>query len=243
MMKYPTGFHPDGTHLIVQGDNLATLKNCDGYYTATLDEAGMPTTPVVGYTASYHSESGSSEKWVGLTYYNFSKADLWPAVLTHFGKQMALKISEAKLAPDMIVGAPWAGIKFSQEVSRILACRHIFAEKKEDDMILGRYDLEIPKGARILIGEELVNNTSTTGKLITLIEEAGGEVVGILCAINRSYPFKNTFEVADGRSVPILGVIEVPTPQYKQHEAIVADAIAEGRVVWKPKYEWDRLPR
>jgi orotate phosphoribosyltransferase len=110
-------------------------------------------------------------------------------------------------------------------------------------VILGRYDMEIPKGARVVIGEELVNNTSTTGKLITLIEEAGGQVVGILCAINRSYPFKNAFDIADGRSVPILGVIEVPTPQYKQHEAIVAGAIAEGLYVPKPKYEWDRLPR
>lgn len=234
-------FSNDGSHLIVSGDNLATLKNCQGYYTATLGADGKPTSPVVGYTASYSTGDGVAGKWVGLTYYNFSKADLWPAVLTHFAQQMATRIILENCVPDMIVGAPWAGVKFSQEVAHILGCRHIFAEKKGDEIALGRYEDEISSGAKILIGEELVNNTSTTGKMITLIEDSGGVVTGIFCAINRSYPFKQKFEIGTERRLPILGVIEQSTPQYKQDDPMVATAIAEGQIVWKPKYEWSKL--
>ncbi len=234
-------FDPSGSHLIVTEDNLATLENCHGYYTATIGPDGKPTSPLAGYTASYTAEDGSEKKWVGFTYYNFSKADLWPAVLTHFAQQMADTIRREKLTPDIIVGAPWAGVKFSQEVGRLLGCRNIFAEKKGEEIILGRYDDEIPRGAKVLIGEELVNNASTTGKLIKLIEDAGGVVTGIFCAINRSFPLKQKFELEGGKSLPILGVIEKSTPQYMQEDELVADAIAEGRVVWKPKYEWTKL--
>jgi adenine/guanine phosphoribosyltransferase-like PRPP-binding protein len=235
--------YSNGTHLIAPNDNLATLKNCQGYYSATLDADGKPTSSVVGYSGSYEDTDGQQQKWVGLTYYNFSKADQWPEVLTHFAKQMATSINAKSLFPSMIVGAPWAGVKFSQEVARLLGCRHIFAEKKGDDLILGRYEDEIPLGASVLIGEELVNNASTTDKLISLIEGVGGRVIGIFCAINRSYPFADSFTTADGRILPIMGVVEKSTPQYKQDNSLVSAAIAEGRVVWKPKYGWTELHR
>ncbi len=154
---------------------------------------------------------------------------------------MAEILTSENLIPDIIVGAPWAGVKFSQEVARLLGRRHIFAEKKGEEIILGRYENEIPSGAKVLIGEELVNNTSTTDKLISLNESVGGQVIGIFCAINRSYPFKDSFTTVDGRILPIMGVVEKSTPQYKQDDPLVADAIAEKRIVWKPKYEWAKL--
>ncbi len=232
----------DGSHLIVPGDFLKTLENCEGYYVCPQDADGKPLGPVVGYAGEYDAADGVRKKWVGLTYYNFSKADVYPAVLTFFAQAMADRLKERRMVPDLIVGAPWAGVKFSQEVARILGRRHIFAEKKGDNIVLGRYEGEISSGERVMVGEELVNNLSTTGKLIGLIEEAGGIVVGICCAINRSYPGVKTFWDAPRKDpLPIIGVIEIPTPQYKQDDPVVAEAVTIGNVVWKPKYAWNRM--
>jgi orotate phosphoribosyltransferase len=233
----------DGSHLIDSGgDFLRTLENCEGYYVCPTDSDGKLKGPVVGYTAPYDLPDGTKKKWVGLTYYNFAKADPWPAVLTFFAVQMHVQLKTRGMQPNVIVGAPWAGVKFSQEVARLQGCRHIFAEKQGDDLILGRYENEIRPGDDVMIGEELVNNASTTGKLIKLIESAGGRVMGIFCAINRSSPFKETFWMApESDPIPIIGVINRETPQYKQHDPVVAGDIASGNVVWKPKYAWEQM--
>jgi adenine/guanine phosphoribosyltransferase-like PRPP-binding protein len=249
----------DGSHLVVEWDFLKTLENCQGHYVCPVGPDGKLLGPVVGYTAPYTASDGSEKKWVGLEYFNFSMADQWSAVLKAFAFEMASKlVGRGPPEPDLIVGAPWAGVKFSQAVALRVGCRHIFAEKevvgfddkgkKIEKLILGRYEGMIHVGDRVVIGEELVNNASTTKKLIDLIENAGGQVVAIACAINRSYPFRDSFEIEPGeniinpgRSIPIISVIERSTPQYRQDDPLVAEAIAADNVVWKPKYAWDRM--
>lgn len=121
-------------------------------------------------------------------------------------------------------------------------CRHIFAEKTAQGIVLGRYEGDIKPGDQVVIGEELVNNASTTEKLIRLVEDAGGTVIGISCAINRSYPFRDTF-TSDGRApIPIVSVIERPTPQYRQDDALIVAAVEAGNpIIWKPKYAWGQM--
>lgn len=229
----------DGSHLLERdGDAFRILENCQGYYRCPTDGDGRPVGPIVGYTKEY--EPGKN--WVGLEYYDFAMADMWPAVLEYFASRMVQRLREADLVPDIIIGAPWAGVKFSQEVARQIGCRQIFAEKTGyGQLILGRYEGVIEPGASVFIGEELVNNASTTGTLIQLVEQAKGHIIGILCAINRSFPFRAGFLGSDGKEIPILGVIERETPQYRQDDPLVVQAIVERHVVWKPKYHWGRL--
>ncbi|MBP6889754.1 MAG: hypothetical protein KBC83_02140 [Candidatus Moranbacteria bacterium] len=232
-------YQRDGSHLLVpDGNAFQILRNCQGYYCCPVDANGIPIGPIVGYTKKY----APGLHWVGLEYYDFAMADMWPAVLEYFAFRMVQRLREANLVPDIIIGAPWAGVKFFQEVARQIGCRQIFAEKTGDGrLILGRYEGAIESGASVFIGEELVNNASTTGTLIQLVEQAKGQVISILCAINRSFPFRAEFLGSDDKEIPILGVIERETPQYQQDDPLVAQAIAEGRVVWKPKYNWGRL--
>lgn len=232
----------DGSHLIdPEGDFLKTLENCRGYYDCPVSADGKLLGPVVGYTASYDTLDGTKKKWVGLAYFNFATADPWPAVLTFFAGEIVRKLQEKRIVLDVLVGAPWAGVKISQEEARLLGCRHIFAQKKGDDIILGRYEDEIRPGDIVAVGEELVNNASTTEKIIKLIEDAGGHVALITCAINRSFPFKSTFWVPPRDPIPIIGAIERSTPQYHQDDPVVAEAIAAGNVVWEPKYAWGAM--
>jgi len=232
-------YQRDGSHLLVSdGNAFQILRNCQGYYRCPVDANGIPIGPIVGYTKEY----APGLHWVGLEYYNFSKADVWPAVLNYFASVMADKLQEAGVLPDVIIGAPWAGVKFSQEVSRLVGCRHIFAEKQEGGRLsIGRYEGIIRSGDSVVIGEELVNNASTTGNLIGLVEEAGGKVRGIICAINRSFPFKAEFLISDTERVPIFGVIERERPQYQQNHPLVAAKVAADEVIWKPKYHWEQM--
>lgn len=237
----------NGRHLIVQGDLLRTLENCQGHYACPRGPDGQLLGPIVGYTAEY----APGKNWVGFEYFNFSQADQWPAVIADFALAMGDRLSQRGITPDLIVGAPWAGVKFSQEVAWYIGCRHIFAEKevtgfdekgkKLEELILGRYEGMVCAGDRVVIGEELVNDASTTQKLIDLIENVGGKVMAIACVINRSYPFRDSLEISGRASIPIVGVINRSTPQYRQDDPLVAEAIAAGNVVWKPKYAWNQM--
>ena len=78
----------NGSHLVVRGDFLKTLENCQGHYACPVGPDGKLFGPVVGYTATY--EPGKN--WVGLEYFNFSQADQWPAVLMGFAVNVTMPL-------------------------------------------------------------------------------------------------------------------------------------------------------
>lgn len=240
------------------------LINCKGLYECPVNELGQPLGPLVGYAGTYKVADAdfvatnipgragplinppAVQHYVGLAYYNYSMADQWPAVNRAFARKLAENIRNVMDVPDVILGAPMAGIKLSSALAEELGCRHIFAEKKvtvigqggqrdEEALVLARYDIH--PGDRVLIGEELVNNISSADKLIELIEKAGGEYVGISCAINRSAQGLSQYQ---GKL--IVSVLSVPTPQYRQDDPLVTNALKRGlEIIWKPKPAWDQL--
>jgi adenine/guanine phosphoribosyltransferase-like PRPP-binding protein len=234
--------------LLVRHNYLETLKRCKGFYECPCDSGGNFRGPLVGYAGTYEDIDGKTFHFVGAKYYNFSRADQWPAVLEIFAEAASEFLYDRDIEPTVILGVPMAGLKFSQEVAGYMECRHIFAEKRPvlelnsgarivEELVLARY--EIYPGDQVVIGEELVNNCSTTAKLIKLVEDAGGKVIGIVCAINRSYPFIDQYN-----GIPIVSVIEQPTCQYRQDEPEVVDLVKNGNVIWKPKIkDWPRLQK
>lgn len=241
-----------GREFLVEGDLLATLKKCGGYYQCPEDSDGNLIGPLVGYAGTYKGSDNQDLHYVGSQYFNFSRADQWPAVLRAFAHAAVLKLDRADIEPRVILGAPMAGLKLSQAIADNTESRCIYAEKSVcwvarvgdeiykppiENLKLARY--EINPGDRVVICEELVNNFSTTGKLIELALAAGGEVIGIVCAINRSYPFANRF-----LDIPVVSVIEASTPQYRQDDPMVAWLVETGEVIWKPKIgDWPRLQK
>lgn len=248
---------PGGAHLIVEGDPRQTLINCEGLYECPLDTDGSPLGPLVSYAGKYDTGEGRKKNYVGLAYYNYSMADQWPAVNRWFARCLIngpMKAEEAvstepyRWQPKIVIlGAPMAGIKFSAALAEELGCRHIFAEKKtvkvglmvgerdEEELRMLRYDIH--PGDLVFIGEELVNNLSTTKDLVAIIEEAGAIYMGIMCVINRSWP-----EVREFMGKPIYSVLHVPTPQYRQDDVLIVDAVARGLpIIGKPKHDWGTL--
>ena len=247
---------PGGAQLIVEGDPRQTLINCQGLYECPVDETGQPVGPLVGYAGTYRVPYDGFEHYVGLAYYNYSMADQWPAVNRWFARCLVngpmkgheVQSTELYRWQDkmVILGAPLAGIKFSAALAEELGCRHIFAEKKvlkagrpgerdEEELRMLRYDIH--PGDLVFIGEELVNNLSTTKELVVMIENAGAIYMGITCVINRSWP-----EVRAFMDKPIYSVLHVPTPQYRQGDPLIVAALASGQsIIGKPKYDWATL--
>lgn len=235
--------------LVVWNNPLETWKQCGGYYKCPIDEKGQRIGPLVGYTGKYRTNNGNWNAYVGEEYWNFAKVEQYPRVLDYFSLRLCCKILNrmfsASKTVDVILAAPLGGILFASSLARVLQCRSIFGEKRtmiasadqhsnESQITLDRH--EIYEGEDVLILEDVINNFSTTEKLITLVESRGGKVREIACALNRSS--KTSY---GQKCIPVVSVIDAPTAQYTQDDPYVLSDIVSGNVVWKPKDAWKML--
>lgn len=233
--------------IFVPGDVIATLRNCNGVYECPMDANGHPLGPLVGYAGQYEGTDGNLLNYVGFVYYNVGQGDQFPSIV--YGWAYTHAKSLISLVPTLLVAAPMGGITYMEALKSTLWCRGIFAEKKVIDaaqegkrenskLIFGRY--EIYKGDRVILVEDIVNNFSTTEQLITLVEKAGGKVVAIVCLINRSD--RVVYERESGQvAIPVLSLQHKPTPQYRQDDPAVRQCVEQGRVIFKPKDQWEKL--
>ncbi|MFZ2187532.1 MAG: phosphoribosyltransferase [Candidatus Moraniibacteriota bacterium] len=232
---------------IVLGDVIATLRRCDGVYECPMSTEGKPLGPLVGYAGQYE-EGGKLLNYVGFVYYNVGKGDQWSHISSGWAMRHAQLLTKYSL--DVLVAAPMGGISYMSVLKLYIdCCRGIFAEKKvieaaqegkreKSKLILGRYD--ICEGDRVILLEDIVNNFSTTKQMIELVENAGGKVQAIACVINRS--LKTTYWEAPARDpLPVICLEHRPTPQYRQDDPVVAEYIAVGNVIMKPKDRWAEL--
>ena len=70
------------------------------------------------------------------------------------------------------------------ELGRQLGKRAIFTERENNVMTLRR-GFEIQKGEKVLITEDVVTTGKSSMETAKVIEELGGEVVGIACIVDR----------------------------------------------------------
>jgi len=89
--------------------------------------------------------------------------------------------------------------------------RSIFAERnKQNDMELRR-GFELHPGEKVLLAEDVITTGGTLKEIIPMVEEAGAEVMGVFCIINRSG--KSTWQ-----GHPLISLIELTFPTYAPEE-------------------------
>ena len=231
--------------LISSHDPLRTLKNCDGFYESPKDENGKYVGPVVGYAKKYDAGAGVMKNMVGFVYLNFAKAEQLPEVRRHFAELIVEKAVAMGIKANVVLGAPMGGLLLAADIGCIAKMRTIFAEKvvtvvanKADNLreqsllVIDRHDLAI--GAEVILVEDVVNNFSTTSEIKSLVEINGAKLVAIACAFNRSGK-------SDWEGIPVISACDIVFDQYIQEDVAVAEIIAAGNIVLKPKLEWDRL--
>lgn len=86
---------------------------------------------------------------------------------------------------DVIVGPAMGGIVYAYEIGRQMGKRTIFTERVDNEMTLRR-GFEIKPGERCLIMEDVVTTGVSSLETKRVIEEHGGECIGIACVVDRS---------------------------------------------------------
>jgi orotate phosphoribosyltransferase len=86
---------------------------------------------------------------------------------------------------DVVIAPAVGGIIVAHEVGRLLQARVLFAERQDAKMSLRR-GFQILAGEKVLVCEDVVTTGGSVREVIEVAREAGGEVVGVFCIVDRS---------------------------------------------------------
>ncbi|MFC3050764.1 orotate phosphoribosyltransferase [Kordiimonas pumila] len=106
---------------------------------------------------------------------------------------------------DLVVSPAMGGVIVGYEVARQLGVPGVFTERVDGAFTLRR-GFDIPKGARILMMEDVITTGLSSRECIKTITEWGGDVVAAGCLINRSGGQADV-----GAPVTALVTIDAPT--------------------------------
>lgn len=101
-------------------------------------------------------------------------------------KVLSLVVDKIKdLDIDLVVGPAMGGVVVSYELGRQLGKEAVFTERKDNVMELRR-GFEVKSGAKIIIAEDVVTTGKSTKETKKVLEDLGGEVIGVACIANRT---------------------------------------------------------
>jgi orotate phosphoribosyltransferase len=100
-------------------------------------------------------------------------------------KALAQKVKAADLGPiDIVVSPAVGGIVPGYETARHLQVPAVWVEREDGQFRLRRF--ELPRGARVLIVEDIVTTGLSSRETVAAVEALDAEVVGCACLIDRS---------------------------------------------------------
>lgn len=131
-----------------------------------------------------------------------------PQVAAKLCKSLVAKImTTLDVKIDLVVSPAMGGVVVGYEMGRQLGVKSIFTERVDGELTLRR-GFEIPKGARILMAEDIVTTGLSSRECIKVIHEYGGEVVAASCLIDRS---NGSADVG----VPLVSLAGLEIPAYE----------------------------
>lgn len=87
-------------------------------------------------------------------------------------------------AVECVIAPAMGGIVVGHELARALDVRAIFAEKRDDRLVLRRFDIR--KGDRLVVAEDVVTRGGRVSETIDIVKACGGEVVAVAILVDRS---------------------------------------------------------
>ncbi|WP_084411821.1 orotate phosphoribosyltransferase [Fulvimarina manganoxydans] len=132
-------------------------------------------------------------------------------------RAMAEAISERIEGPiDYVVGPAVGGIIPAYETSRHLGVPAVWVERENGVFRLRRF--EIPRGARVVVVEDIVTTGLSIRETVTCLKELGAEVLAASCIIDRSAGKADV-------GVPLVALAEYEVPAYSP-DALPAELAA-----------------
>ncbi len=95
---------------------------------------------------------------------------------------------------DMVVAPAIGGLVIGQEVARLLNKPYIFTERKEGEMQLRR-GFTIPKGARLLVVEDVITTGGSVRECMAVVRQHGGNPTQVLAVVDRAPAMDGRFDV------------------------------------------------
>lgn len=124
---------------------------------------------------------------------------------------------------DAVIAPAVGGIIVAHEVGRLLKTRVLFAERQEGKMSLRR-GFQIAVGEKILVCEDVVTTGGSVQEVIDMVREAGGEVIGVFCIVDRSNGKANF-------GAPLLSTLQLAPETYSPENCPLC---AAGSTAQKP---------
>ena len=121
-----------------------------------------------------------------------------PALTTRLAEAIVERIGERHI--DLVAAPAVGGIIIGFAVAQALGVRFIFSERQEGHMVLRR-GFEVPRGARVLVVEDVVTTGGSVAEVVELVRRSGGEPVAVASLIDRGGPKRFDVEL-----VPLLRV-------------------------------------
>lgn len=118
-------------------------------------------------------------------YIQCAKLIQYPEKTEEVCKIIKEKIDADGIKVDLVVGPAMGGIIIAYELGRALGVPAIFTERQDDVMTLRR-GFEIPKGANVLVVEDVVTTGKSSFETIKVIEDHGANCLGIACLADRT---------------------------------------------------------
>lgn len=135
------------------------------------------------------------------TYIQCARVMESPTTTVDLAKEAARRLPEDVRDSVTLVASPAVGgITFGFAMGYALGVDFIFSERQDGTMCFRR-SFEVPKGAKVLVCEDVVTTGGSVKEVCDLVEAAGGEVVGVVSIIDRQ-----TDRLFDAPFFPLLAV-------------------------------------
>ncbi len=106
-----------------------------------------------------------------------------PKTTSLFISELLTKMGNLEI--DLVIGPATGGIIIAYEAGRQLGVNAIFTERENGKMTLRR-GFEIPKGARVLVVEDVVTTGGSVQEVLDVVKQKGGQVVAIGLLVDRT---------------------------------------------------------
>jgi orotate phosphoribosyltransferase len=89
------------------------------------------------------------------------------------------------LEADAIVGPALGGIIVAYELGRQLGIPAFFTERDDAGAMSLRRGFEVKKGTRIIIAEDVITTTKSSGETASALKALGAQIVALACVVDR----------------------------------------------------------
>lgn len=138
-----------------------------------------------------------------------------PALLSEVCAEIAAQFRDSKV--ELVAGPTTGGVILAFEIARQMAVNALYVEREGERRVLRR-GAYLPRGARVLVVDDVLTTGLSVREVIQLLQDKGAEVVGVGVLVDRS-------EVPLDFGVPLFAATRVEARSYAPDE--VPDWLAE----------------